>query len=183
MFETILDTKTKEKILEESSKVSPNRSASPSKSKRTLATEVKSCAPALKHIPISYSKLCDNFISWGKKLKLIVLQDPLNVKNLENINRSHTPQNLSQDPSNKDQNVVLYPSAEESSELEDRVRDFAASLFWVLESKRCHIFQFNHYRYNKLKRTQVLKAYPILIASAKEFWHRGTLILSGQKLI
>ena len=55
---------------------------------------------------------------------------------------------------------MLYPSAEESLELEDRVRDFAASLFWVLESKRCHIFQFNHYRYNKLKRTRIVKAVP-----------------------
>ena len=40
-MEPFLDTKTKEKILEESSKASPNRTASPTKSKRTLTTEVK----------------------------------------------------------------------------------------------------------------------------------------------
>ena len=32
--------------------------------------------------------------------------------------------------------VIFYPSLEESSDLEERLREFAASLFWVLESKR-----------------------------------------------
>ena len=32
--------------------------------------------------------------------------------------------------------VVFYPSVEECNSLEDKLKDFVASLFWVLESKR-----------------------------------------------
>ena len=55
--ETISDIKTKEKILEESSKASPNRSASPTKSKRTLATEVKYCTLKVKNVSVNCSKI------------------------------------------------------------------------------------------------------------------------------
>ena len=33
-------------------------------------------------------------------------------------------------------NVAFYPTIEDCPDLEDNIRDFAASLFWVLESKR-----------------------------------------------
>ncbi len=76
----------------------------------------------------------------------MLIQDPLNVKNLENLTRSG-PRGGGPpggDPAGggggrggeAGRSVVHFRAPEDSAQLEDSVRDFVTALFWVLEGKR-----------------------------------------------
>ena len=74
------------------------------------------------------------------------IQDPLNANSLlENANKLQQQQHQQQGKQETQQiskekdagtHTFFYPSSEESADLEEKIREFAAALFWVLESKR-----------------------------------------------